>query len=261
MKAERTEGGTRMKRIKKAHTDPEGKAPDRKKKGKRIMLIALIAVAAAVAAFYLAVILTVRLSNDVMTLEEGEKTDFRPDAILVLGAGVRDDGTPSAMLEDRLLTALRLYEAGVSDKIIVSGDHREGYDEVNAMKDYLTARSVPSAAVYMDHAGFCTYDSLYRAGAVFGAKSLLLVTQEYHAYRALYDGKRLGLDCRAVAAPILSTDASRYAKGTLYQARESFACCKDFIWCLFRFEPAVLGDSVSLEASGDLTNDRPAGNG
>ncbi len=251
-----------MKRVKKAHTDPEGKTPDRKKKGKKRMFIALIAVAAVVAVFYVAVILTVRLSSDVMTLEEGEKTDFRPDAILVLGAGLRDDGTPSDMLQDRLLTALRLYEAGVAEKIIVSGDHgREGYDEVGAMKDYLKARGVPGERIYMDHAGFSTYDSLYRAGAIFGAKSLILVTQSYHAYRALYDGRRLGVDCRAVAAPILSTDTSRYAKGTLYQIRETIACCKDFIWCLFRVEPAVLGDPVSLEASGDLTNDRPSENG
>lgn len=247
-----------MKRKKTDQT--KGKTgKSRAKKGAVMIAIAAIAAVVLLALFWAIAPAAMRRSvrSGVMTLEEGEKSEFRPDAILVLGAGVRGDGTPSMMLEDRLLTCLRLYEAGVASRIIVSGDHgSDNYDEVNVMKDYLKARGVPGEAIFMDHAGFCTYDSLYRAGAVFGAKSLLIVTQEYHAYRAVYDGERLGVECRAVAAPILASDASGYARQWYYDLRETVASCKDIIWCFFRFPPKFLGDPVSLEASGDLTNDK-----
>ena len=160
--------------------------------GKKILMIILYTVLGLIVlylAFNLTVVLTARSS--VMELEAGKQTDFQADAILVLGAGVRPNGTPSHMLEDRLLTALALYQANVCSRIIVSGDHGEdNYDEVNVMKSYLVDKGVPSEVVFMDHAGFDTYDSLYRAKAIFGAKSLILVTQRYHAYRAVYIGER-----------------------------------------------------------------------
>ena len=90
------------------------------------------------------------------------------DAILVLGCGVRPDGTPSLMLQDRLEMGLTLYEAGAAPKLLMSGDHsRAEYDEVNAMKDYVVERGVPSEDVFLDHAGFSTYESMYRARDVF----------------------------------------------------------------------------------------------
>lgn len=178
------------------------------------------------------------------------------DAILVLGAGVRSNGTPSNMLEDRLLTALELYEKGVSDRILVSGDHgSEDYDEVGVMKNYLINKGVPSEDIFMDHAGFSTYDSLHRAGSVFGAESLVIVTQEYHAPRALMIGRHLGIECRAVYAPILSTEATGYVGQSWYSFRETVARCKDFIYSVFRPDPAFLGDPISLSGSGDVTND------
>lgn len=209
-------------------------------------------------ALYLACNLTVVLSarSSVMELETGEKTDFQADAILVLGAGVRANGRPSLMLEDRLLTALALYRANVCARIIVSGDHGSSdYDEVNVMKSYLVDQGVPSDVVFMDHAGFDTYDSLYRAKAVFGAKSLIVVTQRYHAYRAVYIGERLGIRCRAVAAPILSNTGTGYAKQPWFTFRETAARTKDVFICLFRPAPRYLGDPVDLSGSGDVTND------
>ena len=194
--------------------------------------------------------------EELFSLADANKMDFKPTAILVLGAGVFENGKPSNMLEDRLLTALELYEKGFSDTILVSGDHGSAeYDEVNVMKRYLTDRGVPSERIFMDHAGFSTYDSLYRARKIFGVESLIIVTQEYHAYRALMIGRHLGVECRAVSAPILSSQASSYVGQNWYFFRESIARCKDFFFCFLRPLPSYLGDSISLSGSGDVTND------
>ncbi len=190
-------------------------------------------------------------------LPDTEKENLSADGILVLGAGVRKDGTPSNMLEDRLLTALKLYEKKVCSTIIVSGDHgSDDYDEVNVMKEYLIRKGVRSEDIFMDHAGFSTYDSLYRAKEVFDAKRLIIVTQKYHSYRSLMIGRTLGMECVAVSAPILSSDVSQYPRQGWYSFRESFARCKDFLYCIVKPEPKYLGEKISLGGSGDVTNDK-----
>lgn len=121
------------------------------------------------------------------------------DCILILGAMVWNNERPSHMLEDRLKQGIELYELGVSDRILMSGDHgQEEYDEVNIMKDYATDRGVPSQDVFMDHAGFSTYESVYRARDIFQADKIIIVTQEYHLYRALYIAEKLGLEAYGV---------------------------------------------------------------
>ena len=108
------------------------------------------------------------------------------DCIVVLGAGVRGD-KPSPLLEDRLKKAIELYNKGISKKIIMSGDHgKVNYDEVNIMKDYAIKEGVASEDIFMDHAGFSTYETIYRAKKIFQAKKIVVVTQEYHLYRTLY---------------------------------------------------------------------------
>lgn len=195
--------------------------------------------------------------DKMFSLDEKEKMDFSADGILVLGAGVRNDGTPSHMLQDRLLTALELYESGKCKTIIVSGDHGStDYDEVNVMKNFLIERGVSSERIFMDHAGFSTYDSIFRAKEIFGAKKLIVITQKYHAYRSLMIGHHLGLDCVAVSAPILSSDMERYSKQGWYSFRESIARCKDFLYCVLKPSPMYLGESISLKGSGDVTNDK-----
>ena len=195
--------------------------------------------------------------SEIVSLNEADFGEETFDAILVLGAGVRSDGTPSNMLEDRLLTALQLYQDGACSRILVSGDHGSvGYDEVNVMKDYLISCGVPSKDIYMDHAGFSTYDSMHRAKSIFGAQKLIVVTQEYHAPRALMIGNLLGLDCKGVSAPILSGVFSRYSGQPWYSFRETVARCKDFLYSVLRVDPTYLGDPISLSASGDITNDR-----
>ncbi len=103
------------------------------------------------------------------------------DCIMVLGCSVRPDGTPSGMLRDRLDKGIELYEDGVSDRLLMSGDHgRKNYDEVNRMKQYAIDEGIPSGDIFMDHAGFSTYESMYRARDIFQAKKIIIVTQRYH---------------------------------------------------------------------------------
>ena len=137
----------------------------------------------------------------------------------------------------------------------MSGDHgQEEYDEVNAMKRYAVEQfDMESSAVFMDHAGFSTYESLYRAKEIFGAKRILIVTQEYHMYRALYIANELGLEAYGVSA-----DRFTY-RGQLYRdAREVVARFKDFFSVMCGVEPTYLGDPISLDGSGDVTNDKEA---
>ena len=182
-----------------------------------------------------------------------EASDFEADCIVVLGAGIRDDGSPTWMLEDRIKIGDKLYQNHAADKIIMSGDHgRENHDEVNTMKKYAINEGIPSEDIFMDHAGFETYDSLYRARDIFGAKKVIIVTQEYHLYRALYIADRLGLEARGVTA-----DLRFYSKKMVYwKFREYLARVKSFIKCIVQPEPKYLGDTIDLSVSGDVTNDK-----
>ena len=121
------------------------------------------------------------------------------DCILVLGAGLKPDGSPSDMLRDRLAFACDLWEEGVSDTVLVSGDRAsESYDEVTAMKNYLLAHGVPEEAILEDPKGYSTSESLKRAKDVFGYENVVVVTQRYHLYRALYIAQKTGLDAKGV---------------------------------------------------------------
>lgn len=183
------------------------------------------------------------------TGEEDEIPDA--DCILVLGAGVKPDGTPSLMLRDRLNRAVELYEAGVADRILMTGDHgREGYNEVQAMKDYAMEAGVPEDKIFMDHAGFSTYESMYRAREVFDVKCPVVVTQPYHSYRAVYAARKLGLD--ACAAP---NKRDRYTKSWLFGLREIAARDKEFVTLIVQPKPKYLGDKIPISGSGLATKD------
>jgi SanA protein len=156
------------------------------------------------------------------------------------------------MLEDRLLEGINLYKNNVSSKIIMSGDHgREDYDEVNLMKNYAIEKGIPSEDIFMDHAGFSTYETMYRAKEIFKAKKVVIVTQNYHMYRALYDAKKLGLDAYGVCS-----DPRQYVGATYREIREILARDKDFVKCIFKPKPTYLGDEVPVSGNGDITNDK-----
>lgn len=151
--------------------------------------------------------------------------DKKYDCILVLGAGVRPDGTPSHMLEDRLRGAVALYEAGVSDVLLLSGDNSgEDYDEVSAMVKYCLERGVPESAIVRDDIGFSTSESVYNTVRTLGYRDIIVVTQEYHLYRAIYMIKRMGADADGFA-----TDYRAYSMQIKRDVREYVARCKDFL--------------------------------
>lgn len=173
------------------------------------------------------------------------------DAILVLGAGLRN-GKPSPVLKDRLDTAYEVYESGAANKIIVSGDHgTKTYDEVNVMKDYLINKGVPSENIFMDHAGFSTYDSIYRAKEIFQAKKIVIVTQEFHLYRSLYVASKFNLEVKGISATL-----RHYTGETTFELREILARDKDFIKTIFKPEPKYLGDAIPVFGDGNITNDK-----
>lgn len=173
------------------------------------------------------------------------------DCILILGAGIWGD-KPSPMLQDRLDEGVKLYKEGISSKIIMSGDHgREEYDEVNIMKEYAIEQGVPSEDIFMDHAGFSTYESIYRAKEIFDADNIVIVTQEYHLYRALYIAEKLDINAYGV-----NSDPRKYNGQTFRELREILARNKDFINCIIKPEPTYLGESIPVSGDRNITNDR-----
>lgn len=173
------------------------------------------------------------------------------DCILVLGCGVWGE-EPSPMLRDRLEKGIELYKKGVAKKIIMSGDHgRSDYDEVNVMKKYAIDRGVSSEDIFMDHAGFSTYESMYRAKEVFNVKSVVIVSQEYHLYRAIYIAKNLGLNVYGV-----NSEPKKYIGQFHRDIREILARNKDFVTVMLKPEPTYLGDVIPVSGNGDVTNDK-----
>ncbi|MBQ4031486.1 MAG: YdcF family protein [Bacilli bacterium] len=173
------------------------------------------------------------------------------DCIIILGAGVRKDGTPSPMLRDRLDAGIELYKRGVAPKIIMTGDHGQNrYDEVTAMKQYAINKGVPSEDIFMDHAGFSTYDSMFREKEVFEVKKAVIVTQKYHMYRALYIANKLGIEARGVPAEDI-----KYSGQLGRDIREVLARTKDYFKVIIKPNPKYLGETIDITGNGDVTND------
>ena len=188
------------------------------------------------------------VQDQIISLSEAANLDA--DAILVLGALVRDSGKPSGVLEDRLITGIEAYQSGASDRLLMSGDHgQEDYDEVNAMKDYAIEQGIPADVIFMDHAGFSTYESLYRARDIFQVKTVLIVTQQYHLYRALYVARALGLNAYGIAA-----DLREYSGMPRFEAREILARTKDFFYAMLQPLPTYLGDVIPITGDGSATD-------
>ena len=175
-----------------------------------------------------------------------ELMDFDADCILVLGAAVYND-RPSPMLEDRILQGIALYEQGFADRIIMSGDNGQmNYDEVNVMRSYAIAEGVPPIHVFMDHAGFSTYESVYRAQAIFQVEKMIIVTQDYHLYRALHTANRLGIEAYGVPS-----NPREYMGQASRDQREVAARVKDFFYGFIKPSPTYLGDPIPI--SGENT--------
>ncbi len=222
------------------------------KKKTTIVLKILLGIFLATVLFVLAVNIAVVVRTKDRVFRTDEVDLEGADCILVLGAGVRSDGTPSHMLEDRLLVGIDLYERGLAPKLLMSGDHgTKEYDEVNAMKRFAVQRGVDADDVFMDHAGFSTYESICRAKEIFGAKKIIIVSQEYHLYRAIHLADVFGIDAIGVSA-----DLRTYVGQSARDAREIAARTKDFFSGIVKPKPTYLGDPIDLTGSGSVTNDR-----
>ena len=195
--------------------------------------------------------LYVKLStkNQILELDELKEIE-NVDCILILGAGV-NKSKPSPMLEERLIKGIELYKEGISPKIIMSGDHgKKDYNEVGVMKTYGIEEGIPSENIFMDHAGFSTYDSIYRAKEIFSAKKIIIVTQEYHLYRSLYIANALGLEAYGYSSSI-----NKHEGQIKREIREILARNKDIIKSIIKPKSTYVGEPIPVSGNGDITND------
>lgn len=171
------------------------------------------------------------------------------DCIMVLGCGVRGD-RPSPLLADRLQRGVEVFSLGASPKILMSGDHgQENYDEVNVMKQYALDAGIAEADIFMDHAGFSTYESMYRAKEIFGVKKMIIVTQKYHLSRAVYIANQLGIEAYGVASDF-QTFSGQFGR----DCREVLARVKDMFTTIFQPKPTYLGEHIPISGDGTVTN-------
>ncbi len=161
-------------------------------------------------------------------------------AAIVFGAGLRRDGTVTAILRDRVMTAAQLYFDGKVQVLLMSGDNSTlDYNEPAAMQEYALSLGVPSEAIVLDYAGRRTYDTCYRAQAIFGLEEAILVTQDFHLPRALFLCNALGLDAVGVASNNLY-----YLKRSrlIWNARELLATFGAFIDLYVQKPLPILGE-------------------
>lgn len=190
-------------------------------------------------------------------LDNEVSKDAGYDCIIVLGAGVYADMRPTPMLQDRLDTAIRLYKEGAAPKLLLSGDNGQmEYNEVAVMSKYVLDAGVPEEDVFLDHAGFSTYETMYRAGEVFNVGSAIVVTQPYHEYRALYIADKLGIEpLIGVSAEFVNYEGDDKSGDFYRSTREILARDKDFIKCIFKPEPTFLGDVIDIHGTGNAAQE------
>lgn len=187
--------------------------------------------------------------GDLSAEEAASLKALDPQCIIVLGAGVYSDGTPSPMLRDRLDTGIALYKAGTAPKLLLTGDNGQvEYNEVDVMLNYALDKGVPKEDIFLDHAGFSTYDSVYRANYIFGVEKAVVVTQTYHLFRALYGCNRMGIEALGVGA-----DQDSYVGSRARELREVLARDKDWAKWILKPEPTYLGDEIPIEGNGTVT--------
>ncbi|MDV4152352.1 ElyC/SanA/YdcF family protein [Clostridium sp. AL.422] len=221
-----------------------------KKWGKRVMGICI----SLLIIFVLTISITISIVNSYKKyIYNIDDIPSDNDAIIVLGAGVRSDGSPSDILADRLETSLEVFNAGLGNTFILSGDHGTvEYNEVRAMKDYIMNENIDEKIVFMDHAGFSTYDTMYRAKEIFKVDKAIIVTNEYHLPRALYIARKLGIEAYGVRS-----DLREYQLMDSYKKREILAQLKDFAYVnILKPEPKFLGEAIPVNSSdGRVTED------
>ena len=192
-----------------------------------LICVAIVASSVLIAVFSVSLAIKAKTSKDVVTSEEAADIG-NVDYIIILGAGLRKDGSPSDMLADRLKVGVALLQDHPEAKLLLTGDNSgPDYNEVAAMKKYVIELGVSENSIAEDGAGYSNYESIYHAKNEFGANNTIIVTQEYHLHRALYIAERLGVDAVGVSA-----DLRGYSGQSARNAREHLARVKDFFLTL-----------------------------
>ena len=217
---------------------------------KTIIKIAAVLVACVVAVILAADLIVVLSVNGRVSSLESFESDQKYDCVIVLGCAVHKDKTPSPFLKDRLATAVCLYNEGVADKILLSGDKNdaEEYDEVGAMYDYCISCGVDPEDIFLDVYGYSTYETMYRAYNYYGVRSAVIVTQGYHIYRSTYIACGLGIDAVGVKAV-----NSGYVVAPHNYLRESLAMVKDFVQTLCKTAAEPNGNVYDISGDGSVT--------
>ena len=188
--------------------------------------------------------------NDLPQKVVKEAQDIKPQCILVLGAGIQDRETPTPILQQRLDTGIALYKAKVAPKILLSGDNgTKEHNEIHAMLSYVKKHGVPDQDIFCDHAGFNTSQSMVRAKEIFKVKSLVIVTQSYHEYRALFLADKLGM--KAIG---IGSDQETLAGQPRREIREIMARNKDFFQMLHKHVNFIPGDAIPISGDGRVSH-------
>ncbi len=205
-----------------------------------VLVLALLPVALALAVMGLRGWTDYVYARRVFTLEAAPARSVA----IIFGAGVWPDGRLSAVLEDRVYTAVQLYRAGKVGKLLMTGDNRTlDYNEPGHMRAYALALGVPDEDIVLDYAGRRTYDSCYRARAIFDVRDAILVTQAYHLDRALFTARNLGIDAVGVSA-----DRRDYVRIRHYWWRELAATAVAWWQVKVSHPLPVLGDPLPISA-------------
>ncbi len=226
---------------------------------KLIKLIIKILILAVVIALCINAYVTLSVRDDIVLVSDGSEFNYdeikacksiEPQCILVLGCAVWGRDEPSPMLKDRLDTAIALYHEGVAPKILMSGDNSvEHYNEPYCMLKYALEQGVPDEDIFLDFAGFSTYESIYRAKAVFCVDRMIVVTQKYHLFRTLKVCEALDVEAKGAAS-----DQRQYRGRYYREFREVFARNKDFVKGIIKMKPTYLGDEIPIDGDGRVTH-------
>ena len=217
---------------------------ERKRDLRKNLMITALCVAVAVMSAILAVLtlsLSIRAKSSPRLISaEGADELSDIDHIIILGAGLKSDGSPSDMLADRLTVGAELLKSHPNASIILTGDNSGGdYNEVASMKKFLVSLGIDENILVEDGRGYSTYESIYRAANVYNAHKVIIVTQEYHLYRALYISERMGIDAYGVSA-----DTRRYYWQAFRNVREHIARVKDFFMTI-SYDPGESSKEVA----------------
>ncbi len=194
---------------------------------------------AAVILFIIVANLAIHLASRQYIYENGKDAP-QVQTALILGAAVFSNGTLSPIFQNRVDQAIELYQTGKAVKILASGDNSSiSHNEVNPVRNYLLEKGIPDADIYLDHAGFDTYSTMYRARDIFQVRSVIIVTQSFHLPRAVFIARALGLDAYGVSAGIGAAPFMNYV-------REVFANEKAILNLLTGREPKFLGEEIPI---------------